>query len=113
MAFVGGFIVIHFKGKIVGAIHFPQSGKFELVTAVAVFQIYDDETAVFSVDSADFVHIKGVLIKLDAFVKIENVQVIVNHPEFNFLYAFFSRFKIQGCCNPFSGFDVTPKIWTG
>ena len=90
VAFVGSFVIINLESQvkfvvaeIVGTIHFPQPCQLKLVAAVAVFQINDDEAAVFSVDSADFVHIKGILIEFYALVKIENVQVIVDHAEFH------------------------------
>ena len=54
-----------------------------LSAVVAVFEINDNEAAIFGVDTPDFVHIKGILIKFDALIQIKNVQIIVNHAEFH------------------------------
>lgn len=90
MAGMGGGVVVDLKGQvefvvpeIVGLCAVAQPGQFELMGAAAVFKVDDDEAAVRRVDTAYLIHIEGILIELDTLVKIENVEVIVNHSEFH------------------------------
>ena len=58
-----------------------QPGQFQLMTAAAVFQINDDETAVLGVDPPDFLHIESFGIEFEAFFEVEHVEIVVNHLE--------------------------------
>ena len=69
--------------EIVRLLAVAEPRQFKLMRAGAVLQIHDNERAVPGVDSAHFMHVEGVTIELETFVKIKHIEVVVNHPEFH------------------------------
>lgn len=69
--------------EVVGTVHIPHPGQFQQVIAFVAFQVDDDERAVRSGNSPRFLHIQRFRIELEAFVKIENIEIIVDHSEFH------------------------------
>ena len=90
MAGMGCFVIIDLEcqvkfvvAEIVRLLAVSEPGQFQLVRAVPVLQIDDDEAPVLRLDPPHFVHVKGITVEFQALCKVEHVEVVVNHPEFH------------------------------
>ena len=90
MAGVGGFVIIDLErqvkfvvAKIVRLLAVAEPSQFQLVRAVPILQIDDDEAPILRLDPPHFVHVKGFGVEFQALFKVEHVEVVVNHPEFH------------------------------
>ncbi len=90
MAGMGGFVIIDLEcqvkfvvAEIVRLLAVSEPGQFQLVRAVPVLQIDDDEAPVLRLDPPHFVHVKGITVEFQALFKVEHVEVVVYHPEFH------------------------------
>ena len=90
MAGMGCFVIIDLEcqvkfvvAEIVRLLAVSEPGQFQLVRAVPVLQIDDDEAPVLRFDPPHFVHVKGITVEFQALFKVEHVEVVVNHPEFH------------------------------
>ena len=69
--------------KIVRLFPIFQPCQFQLMGTVPVLQIDDDKTPVFRFYSPHLVHIKGFPVEFQALLKVEHVEIIVNHTKFH------------------------------
>ena len=90
MAGMGGFVIIDLEcqmkfivAEIVRLLAVAEPRQFQLMRAVPVLQIDDDEAPVLRLDPPHFVHVKGIGVEFQALFKVEHVEVVVYHPEFH------------------------------
>ena len=69
--------------KIIRFLPISEPRQLQLVSAVPVFQIDNDKAPVLRLDSSDFLHIKGFPVEFQALLKVEHVEIIVNHTKFH------------------------------
>ena len=102
MAGMGSFVIIDLEcqvkfivSEIVRFLPVSEPCQFQLVRAVSVFQIDDDKAPVFRIDPPDFMHVKRSRVELQTFVQVENVEIIMNHPEFHYKNLLFSKRSLR------------------
>lgn len=95
VAGVGRFEVVSLESQVefvvpevVGLLAVPEPGQLQLVGAVPVLEVDDDETAVRRGDPPDLRHIEGVSVERKTPLQVEHVEVVVDHGEFHFLLPF-------------------------
>ena len=71
--------------RIIGFLSASEPHQFQLVGGVAIFKIGDGETAVLGIDPPVFLRIESVSVELEVLLKVEHVEVVMNHSGFHLI----------------------------